>query len=169
MEEWKDIIGYEGIYQISNKGRVKSLNRIDSRGHKVNEKILRPGKRNNYLHVRLCKDGKFKDYKIHRLVAQAFLPNPDNLPVVNHKDENKLNNNVENLEWCTQKYNVNYSGTAGRPGKKIICVETQQIFDSSEDVIRRMFNGKGYSSNIRDHLNGRNKSAYKYHFKYIEE
>ena len=168
MEEWRDVKGYEGLYQVSNKGRVKSLNRIDSRGNKVNEKILRPGKRNNYLFVNLYKNGKRKLYDIHRLVAQAFLPNPDNLPVVNHKDENKLNNNVENLEWCTQAYNVNYSHNNCK-SRKIQCVETQQIFDSTEDVIRRMFNGKGYSSNISNNLNGYIKSAYKYHFKYIDE
>ena len=165
MEEWKDIKGYEGIYQISNKGRVKTL------GNNRRKEKIREGIEDNrgYKRISLCKNGKEKKYSIHRLVAQAFLPNPDNLPVVNHKDENKLNNNVENLEWCTQEYNVNYSSSNGRPGKKVICVETQQIFDSSEDVIRRMFNGKGYSSKIRDHLCGRSKSAYGYHFRHIDE
>ena len=165
MEIWKDIKGYEGLYQISNKGRVKSLGNNKTK----KEKILSPGKHKGYFYVSLYKNRKEKKYSIHRLVAQAFLPNPDNLPVVNHKDENKLNNNVENLEWCTQEYNVNYSSSNGRPGKKVICVETQQIFDSSEDVIRRMFNGKGCPSNIRHNLCGRTKSAYKYHFKYIDE
>lgn len=164
MEEWRDIKDYKGIYQISNKGRVKSLNRIDSRGNKVNEKILRPGKRNNYLYVRLCKDGKFKDYRIHRLVAEAFIPNPDNLPVVNHKDEDKSNNCVENLEWCTQEYNVNYSLS-----KKIICLETGEIFNGSQDVIDKMFNGKGHFDTISKCCLGKRKSAFKYHFKYIDE
>ena len=165
MEEWKDIKGYEGIYQISNKGRVKTL------GNNRRKEKIREGIADNtgYKRISLCKNGKEKKYSIHRLVAQAFLPNPDNLPVVNHKDENKLNNNVENLEWCTQKYNVNYSSSNGRPAKKIICIETNEIFVGIKDVINRMFDGKGSSSTIGEHLCGRNKSAYKYHFKYIDE
>ena len=164
MEEWKDIKGYEGLYQISNKGRVKSLGNNKTRKEKI-----RDGKIGNrgYKKISLCKNGKEKKYSIHRLVAEAFLPNPDNLPVVNHKDENKLNNNVENLEWCTQAYNVNYSHNNCK-SRKIQCVETQQIFDSSEDIICKMFNGKGYSSNIREHLRGRTKSCYGYHFKFVE-
>ena len=165
MEEWKDIKGYEGLYQISNKGNVKSLGNNKTR----KEKILSPRKHSGYFFVTLCKKGeKPKNFDIHRLVAEHFLLNPDNLPVVNHKDENKLNNNVENLEWCTFAYNTIYSINEGKP-RKIICVETNEIFDSSEDVIRKMFDGKGYSSTIRGHLKGRTKSAYKYHFKYIEE
>ena len=161
MEEWKDIKGYEGIYQISNKGRVKSLNYKRT----GKEKILKlSSDTNGYKKITLFKNSKRKTYSIHKLVAEAFLPNPDNLPVVNHKDENKLNNNVENLEWCTQEYNVKYSLS-----KKIICLETNEIFDSSKDVINKMFDSKGSSSTIRDHLRGKTKSAYKYHFKYIDE
>ena len=164
MEIWKDIKGYEGLYQISNKGRVKTLGNNKTRKEKIRDGKIDRG----YKRILLCKNGKKKQCLIHRLVAEAFLPNPDNLPVVNHKDENKLNNNVENLEWCTQAYNVNYSHNNCK-SRKIQCVETNEIFDSSEDVIRRMFNGKGYPSNIIHNLHGRNKSAYKYHFKYIEE
>lgn len=162
MEEWRDIKGYEGIYQISNKGRVKSLGNNKTR----KEKILRPGKRKGYFYISLCKKGeKPKYFDIHRLVAQAFLPNPDNLPVVNHKDENKLNNNVENLEWCTYQYNNTY----GTRNKKIICVETNEIFNGSKDVINRMFDGKGHCSTISKCCLGKRKSAFGYHFKYIEE
>ena len=161
MEEWKDIKGYEGIYQISNKGRVKSLNYR----HTGKEGILSLNKRNGYFFIWLYKKGeKRKPFDIHRLVAEHFILNPDNLPVVNHKDENKLNNNVENLEWCTQEYNVNYSHN-----KKIICLETGEIFIGSQDVINRMFNGKGNSSTISLCCTGKRKSAYKYHFKYIDE
>lgn len=177
MEEWKDIKGYEGIYQISNKGRVKSLGNNKTR----KEKILKPKPANNgYIRVYLCRKGeKPKPFLVHRLVAEHFILNPDNLPVVNHKDENKLNNNVENLEWCSVEYNNKYGTRQERitkklkgkkkPHKKILCVETQQIFDSSQSIIDKMFDGKGSSSTIRDHLRGRSKSAYKYHFKYIEE
>ena len=115
QEIWKDIEGYEGCYQVSNLGRVKSLDR-NVKGNKSNYirtgKILSPKThRNGYLVVGLCTDRKIKMYYIHRLVAQAFLPNLDRLPQVNHKDENKTNNNVENLEWCSAEYNTNY-GTA---------------------------------------------------------
>ena len=105
MEEWRDIEGFEGKYQVSNMGRVKSLNY----NHTGKERILKAGKSNiGYLQVDLCKDGKGKSYKIHRLVAQAFIPNPENYNEINHVDENKENNRVENLEWCDRSYNCNY-------------------------------------------------------------
>ena len=124
MEEWKDIEGYEGRYQVSNTGKVKSLERTvwnSGRGYyrTVPEKILKAyPDRYGYLYVVLCKDGKDKKGKIHRLVAQAFLPNTSNLPDVNHKDENKQNNYVENLEWCSKLYNNTYNGRAKKVGKK---------------------------------------------------
>ena len=107
IEEWRPIEGYEGLYEVSNTGRVRSVDRFYYRLHKG--KVLSPTKdRYGYLTVTLNCNGKSKTIKIHRLVAQAFLPNPDNLPQVNHKDEDKTNNNVDNLEWCTAKYNVNF-------------------------------------------------------------
>lgn len=109
MEEiWKDIEGYDGVYQISTFGRVRKKVKTKN-GYDV--LCMRPSKAKGeeyYYIVKLSKDNKKTTYFIHRLVAQAFIPNPDKLPQVNHKDENKLNNNVENLEWCTAKYNVNY-------------------------------------------------------------
>lgn len=109
MEEiWKDIKGYEGLYQISNLGRVKCLPKI-IRNRKYKEIIKSPslaGK--GYYRLILCNNGKNKAFYIHRLVAQAFIPNPNNLPQVNHKDENILNNCVDNLEWCNNKQNINY-------------------------------------------------------------
>ena len=104
-EIWKDIDGYEGLYKVSNLGRVKSLNYL----RKGIEKERIPNKNNSgYLIVGLHKDGKIKNFLIHRLVAEAFIENVNDLPQVNHKDENKLNNCVENLEWCSAKYNSNY-------------------------------------------------------------
>lgn len=116
MEEWKPVKGYEGLYEVSNLGRVKSLNYRRT----GKERILK-GRKNNwgYLQVILYKDDKRKNYKIHRLVAQAFLPNPDNLPEVNHKDEDKTNNCVDNLEYCNNYYNVNYGTRNERAGKKL--------------------------------------------------
>lgn len=105
MEEiWKDIEGYEGMYMVSSLGRVKTLV-----GRYKNVAILKEKyKKNGYCSITLYKNKKPHTYLVHRLVAQAFIPNPNNYPVVNHKDENKQNNCVENLEWCTQQYNINY-------------------------------------------------------------
>lgn len=113
-EIWKPIKGYEGLYEVSNLGRIKSLNY----NHTGKEKILKPTKdRYGYLQVTLCKNNIKKQYTVHRLVAEAFIDNPDNLPQVNHKDENKQNNNVDNLEWCDAKYNSNYGTGIERRAK----------------------------------------------------
>lgn len=101
-EVWKPVVGYEGRYEVSTKGRVRSL---------LTGKIMAQRLRRGYYSTGLFKDGKQIGFSIHRLVATSFIPNPTNLPVINHKDENKLNNNVENLEWCTVAYNNTY-GTA---------------------------------------------------------
>lgn len=113
QEVWKDIPDYKNLYQISNFGRVKSLERLIYRkngNYIVKEKILK-NKTNTkgYLSISMCKNGKVKYVMIHRLVAQAFIPNPNNFPCINHKDENKQNNCVENLEWCTYSYNNTYN------------------------------------------------------------
>lgn len=113
MEVFKYIEGYEGLYQISNYGNVKSL-------WYGKERILKPSADGNgYLFVNLYKDAKRKHHQVHRLVAQAFIPNPDNLPQVNHKDECKINNSVENLEWCTCEYNLNYGTRNQRAGEAL--------------------------------------------------
>lgn len=104
-EVWKPVVGYEDLYEVSSFGRVKSLN-YNRTGK---EKIRKPLKtKYGYLQVNLCKDGKPKNFKVHRLVAENFIPNPLNLPQINHKDENKENNFVENLEFCDAQYNTNY-------------------------------------------------------------
>ena len=112
MEIWKDIKGYEGFYQISNMGRVRSVDRIRNSKHhglsKIKGRMLIPLIQDGYYLATLCKNGEMKHFRIHRLVAEAFIPNPDNLPFINHIDENKSNNKVDNLEWCTRSYNNNY-------------------------------------------------------------
>ena len=108
-EEWRPIEGYEGLYEVSNTGRVRSVDRYDSRNCFRKGKVLSIFKdRYGYLSVVLSCNGKSKTINVHRIVAQAFIPNFDNLPMVNHRDEDKTNNNVENLEWCTAKYNNTY-------------------------------------------------------------
>lgn len=114
VESWKDIGGYEGIYQVSNLGRIKSLVGWNGKGYVKREKILNPYKQKsgkNYYRsvVKLKKYGNSKDFKVHKLVANAFIDNPNGYTVINHKDGNPLNNNVDNLEWCTQKQNVDHA------------------------------------------------------------
>jgi hypothetical protein len=120
QEIWKDIKGYEGLYQISNLGRIKSLDKKDSIGRKIKGKLMRNiVRKDGYFGIILSKDGKAKDFLIHRLVAQAFVLNKDNYKEVNHKDECKQNNNATNLEWCNRKYNVNY-GNANKERRKTL-------------------------------------------------
>ena len=167
-EEWRDIEGYEGLYQVSNLGRVRSLN---CRGHKGCIGILTPrldGK--GYEMVALYKEGKARNTKVHRLVAQAFIPNPNNLPQVNHKDENKTNNNVKNLEWCTNKYNLNYGTRNKRAaktmGKKVVCVATGEIFNGIREASRKYNIDR---SDISKCCQGKRKTAGGYKWEYFKE
>lgn len=108
---WKPVVGFEGLYEVSSLGRVRN-----KKGEILKQRI----KRTNctcYKSVDLWKDGRYHKKYIHRLLAEAFIPNPDNLPMVNHKDEDGTNNFIDNLEWCTREYNVNY-GTAKRAQSK---------------------------------------------------
>lgn len=133
MEEWKDIEGFEGLYQISNEGRVKSLGNNKSR----KEKILKCRKtKGGYLLAQLCNDGKRTFKLVHRLVAQTFIPNPNNLLEVNHKDECKTNNHVENLEWCDRSYNINY-GTRNQRSAEARSRRVDQIDPQTGEVIRQ--------------------------------
>jgi len=118
MEEvWKDVVGYEGLYEVSNLGHVRSLDRYVA--HHTAGMALRRGKimkgsfDGNYLNVSLTKDRKTKSVRIHRLVAMAFMPNHDGLPQVDHIDCNKLNNRVDNLRWCTSAENTRFAKENG--------------------------------------------------------
>ena len=99
--EWKPVVGYDG-YFVSNTGIIRSFKRGKPHDLRYATKV------DGYLRTYLCKNGKTKAFYVHRVVAQAFIDNPNNLPFINHKDECKTNNNADNLEWCTQKYNINY-------------------------------------------------------------
>ena len=168
MEIWHDIEGYEGLYQISNKGRVKSLKC-------GKERILRPGINiYGYMFVCLYHDNVKKCFKLHRLVAQAFIPNPENKPQVNHKDENKLNNCVNNLEWSTAKENSNYGTRNERiTGRPFICI----IQYSKDGIFIREWLGAlevervlGINNrNINACCKGNRKSAGGFVWKYKEE
>ena len=116
---WKPINEYDGYYEVSNFGEIKSLFRyvnVKNGFRSVPEKILKPKiDKDGYLRVVLQKERKQKHFLVHRIVAETFIDNPKNLPHVNHKNENKIDNRVENLEWCTEKYNCNY----GNRNKKL--------------------------------------------------
>lgn len=174
-EIWKHIIGFEGIYQISNIGRVKSLER--KVGHRLlKEKILSPtinNTKDGYLQINLSINKKRYPKLIHRLVAEAFIENPNNLPCINHKDENKINNNVDNLEWCDYKYNANY-GTAlirsiqkksRKIGQYSIDGELIAEFNSARDAERKT---KFKQVLISKCCKGTIKHAYNFIWKYIE-
>ena len=103
-ELWKPVKGYEGLYEVSSLGRLKSLDTFRHKGKIKNIRLDKDG----YFLIDLHKNKNAKTKRVHRLVAEAFIPNPNNLPQVNHKDENKHNNCVDNLEWCSQQYNMNY-------------------------------------------------------------
>ena len=121
-EVWKDVKGYEGYYQVSNLGNARSLDReVLNQGvvQPIKGRVLKAGIRNGYKSVVFSLNGKVKNHSMHRLVAEAFIDNEYNLPVVNHIDENKLNNAVENLEWCTQNENLKKSSTNRYKGRKV--------------------------------------------------
>ena len=143
MEEWRNIKGYEGYYQISNFGRVKSLSRDVGSNRCKKETIMKTSlDKDGYENLVLRKNGKQRHFRVNRLVAEAFLENPNNYPQVNHKDEDKTNNNVNNLEWCSAKYNVNYGSRTEKASKKVICVTTGKIFKSIAEA-SKYYNLKG--------------------------
>lgn len=117
MEVFKDVVGYEGFYKISNIGNVKSLSRTILKNgiypFKSKEKNLKNRFNNNYYYVTLCKNNTYKTFRNHRLIAMAFIPNPNNKPMVNHINGIKTDNRIENLEWCTSKENVNHAISTG--------------------------------------------------------
>lgn len=176
MEEeiWKDVVGFEGKYQVSNLGNVRSLQ--NKRGSLY---ILKKGKTpNGYLTVSLSKNNKIHHRIINKLVAEAFIPNPNNFSQTNHKNEIKEDNRAENLEWCTAKYNTNYGNRNSKISKKVRktlttmrsrpvkCVETGQVFIFMRCAARYINDHEGTISNICNHKPGFH-TAGGYHWEYV--
>ena len=157
-----DIKGYEGIYAITSCGKVWS--------YKAKRFLKTHKSSKGYERVELYKDNNCKRLTIHKLVATAYIPNPYNLPQVNHKDENKENNSVNNLEWCTNKYNSNYGTRNERMSKakmkKVLCIELNRIFDSGLQAQKQL---KIAVSRISECCSGKSKTAGGYHWQYADE
>lgn len=152
IEEWKPVLGYEGIYEVSNLGRVKSLGRmIRGNGNSMywhKERIMQPqSNRKGYHNIILSKDGTGKTCTLHRIVASAFIPNPNNYPEINHINENKKDNRVTNLEWCTSAHNHNWGMRNKRAGaansKPLIAIRFSDgkefYFKSKLDALKQGF------------------------------
>jgi len=165
-EIWKDVKEYEGLYQVSNLGKVKSLQR---NGTIKQDRILKQYiDKYGYYYVGL-RNKKIKKFKVHRLVAEAFIPNKDNLVQINHKDENKKNNNVKNLEWCSAKYNVNYGTRTERTFKKVACIcigekTKEEVYKSIKEASIKL---NIDSSAITKCCKGKQKTAGGYIWKYV--
>lgn len=170
-EQWLDIPGYEGLYQISNFGRVKSF-------YFKNPRILKPHKVKGYSNVELYKNKKKKQFYIHRLVMENFCPIENmNVLDVNHKDEDKSNNHISNLEWMTHKDNLNYGSRAEKArmkiqgknssrSKKVRCIEKDVIYEALREAERQL----GIpATNISKVCKGKIKTAGGYHWEYVEE
>ena len=168
MTRWKEIAGYEGLYIISDRGDVVALPktvRDGNRPYRRKAQLMKKGTRGNdgfmYEFVVLTKNKERKHCSVHRLVAEAFIPNPDGLPEVNHKDENPLNNNASNLEWCTRQYNIEYS--KGRAVEQLNGGSVIARFKSIARAGRETGIGR---KSIQQALSGKSRTAGGYEWRY---
>ena len=181
-EIWRPVKGYEGYYEVSDHARVRSVDRvvkIVARGteyeRRTRGQIIMPIKtKNGYLRVGLKRNNICFNASVHRLVAEAFIPNPDNLPEVNHKDECKTNNLPSNLEWCDHRYNQTYGTKIERRNAKVskpieqLTLDGRHVsfYESAPDAVRKS-NGKFRQSVIFNAIIGKIKTAYGYQWRYI--
>ena len=173
--EWRDIKGYEGLYQISNFGEVISLWFRNGTSKRKRNLILKTASdKDGYQHVTLCKNNIKKSCRVHQLVAREFIENPNNLPLINHKDENKKNNKSDNLEWCDVKYNTNYNNATKRRGlsqripivQLSLDMEPIRIWSERVEVEEELAIS---GSHITNCCLGKNKTAYGYKWRYLRE
>lgn len=185
VEEWRDVVGYEGYYQISNLGRVRNYKKHILSNHVAT---------NGYLLITLCKNKIKKHCLIHRLVAQAFIPNYNDYPVINHKNEIKSDNRVENLEWCTRSYNSRYGNRAKKfvehtdfsksTKKGLACCHELAFkpilqFSTSGELLKKWKSATHYAKQFPNYPNmansiqkccrGINKTSYGYIWRYAGE
>lgn len=184
MEKWKPVKNYEGYYEVSTHGRIKSIDHITKTAIKHNTHVVKRGKmlklnmkKSGYLTFDASKENKIKTILVHRAVAEAFIPNIDGKPCVNHKNANKTDNRVENLEWATYQENTEHASSLGLLygglRKKIKCVETGMIFPSSyqaaewlnETKYKHSKNKDCMSRNIRAVCSGKRHSAFGYRWR----
>ena len=166
---WKDIEGYEGLYQVSNTGLVRSFYQT-----KEGKLLTLVKDKGGYLRARLYKNKKQTSFLVHRLVALAFIPNPENKATVNHKDENKLNNFVDNLEWATSAENNLYGSHCQKiskalrnredTSKKIKCVETGEIYPSISEAARK---NSAHFAAVSRVCHGQQKTANGLHWEFV--
>ena len=171
MEVWKDILGYEGAYQVSDLGRVRSLDRVSCNGKHYKGRVLKPVPDGaGYLQVFLRKDVKTRRFYIHRIVAETFIENPDAKPQVNHLNESqKWNNRVDNLSWATPKENANW-GTRGersnrKRSKPVICVELGKEYESMHSAAQAI---NRQVANIAMVLDKPDRTAGGYHWQSVK-
>jgi hypothetical protein len=176
-EAWKDVVGFEGIYIVSNYGEIKSVDRYDKFGKFIKGKTRKQQVNAwGYFSIILCDDNRRKQLLAHRVVAEAFISNPLGLPEINHKDENKQNNRVENLEWCDRTYNANYGTCAERSGissgrpviQKTLCGEFVQQYPSVSHAARAMNVSQQSISNVVRKLPSK-KTVCGYVWEYAQE
>lgn len=179
-EVWRDVVGYEGLYKVSDRGNVFSVERLNSQGSKCGGSTLKPSHTRGYPKVTLYKNGERKHKYVHRLVTEAFIPNPENHTEVNHLDEVKTNNELSNLEWCDARHNSNYGTRIERIVKKTskkiraVNVETGEVltFSSTVEAWREGYSNadkacRGVYSTLNGKLigdDGRTYRGYKWYY-----
>ena len=181
-EVWKPIRNHENFYLVSNLGRIKRLSTIskrkDGKNYKRPETILKPYKNSDgYLGIRLYKDGKSKMFRVHRIVAEHFIPNPDNKPCIDHVNTIRTDNRVENLRWVTPRENMNNEITLekfNKRGKSVICIQTGEIFNSATEAedfykLRRSSVADSANPNNAHKYAGKLSDGTKLQWKYLEE